>query len=93
MSRAREGDGDDGDPEGSEQRIVKKRKEVTTASILENFLLLSTSLDDTVREEDVARVLGEASSSSSSKGKGRKNDSSRFVYPTQYPLRTAENDE
>lgn len=47
-------------------RIVKKRKEVTTASILESFLLLATSLDDTVRQDAVAHALGEAPESSSS---------------------------
>lgn len=45
--------------------IVKKRKEVTTASILENFLLLATSLDDTVREDAVVRAMGVPDSSSS----------------------------
>jgi len=69
MARPHEAD-DDAEIEDEQEEaptIVKKRKEVTTASILENFLLLATSLDDTVREDAVARAMGVPDGSSSKK--------------------------
>lgn len=70
---------EDGDV-GDQVIIPKKRKEVTTASILENFLLLATSLDDTVREESVVRALGNTFERSNNKdgknGKGKSKESS-----------------
>lgn len=53
-------------------KIPKKRKQVTTESILENFLLLGTSLDDTVREETVLRAFGGGSNNDNDNDKKRK---------------------
>lgn len=67
---------EEGEGEGtSEQVIPKKRKEVTTSSILENFLLLATSLDDTVREEAVERALERESGSLDKRGKKSRSNS------------------
>lgn len=86
MARQRE-EGDDNedmeeeDDKVEQDRVVKKRKEVTTASILENFLLLATSLEDTVREDAVASAMG-APTSKSRSGKPTKGESSKACVTT-----------
>lgn len=47
----------DSNDDGSVVEITRKRGEVTTASILENFLLLATSLDDTVRDDILVKAM------------------------------------